>query len=205
MVFFGDCRFSKPRSAVWRYQSLDGEFCREDAGEQSRVRRWNRSGGQTQRAALVAVRQQGAIERFEVIMPFPSGIVRSGSKVGSKYKPLASTNDGRTNIKRPIETSLRMENTPFMKSSLMAFGTGRDRCDVGWASSAADHRVARICGNYGGKPNTSFSLRDLKAELPLPSERFSGFAGRSKESAVGEQLSRYAAESLARVSGRRRQ
>ena len=30
----------------------------------------------------------------DVILPFPSGIVRSGSKVGSKYKPLkASTND----------------------------------------------------------------------------------------------------------------
>jgi formylmethanofuran--tetrahydromethanopterin N-formyltransferase len=35
-----------------------------------------------------------AIKRVpDVIMPFPGGIVRSGSKVGSKYKASASTNE----------------------------------------------------------------------------------------------------------------
>ena len=50
----------------------------------------------TQPQALAAC--EAAIEAMRkvpnVIMPFPGGIVRSGSKVGSKYKALmASTND----------------------------------------------------------------------------------------------------------------
>ena len=43
-------------------------------------------------AAQAAVKAIGAVP--DVIVPFPGGIARSGSKVGSKYKGLkASTND----------------------------------------------------------------------------------------------------------------
>ena len=46
----------------------------------------------TMRAAELAVAAMNDVEG--VILPFPGGIVRSGSKVGSKYKAmLASTND----------------------------------------------------------------------------------------------------------------
>ena len=52
--------------------------------------------GRSARSTLAAA--EAAVEAIarvpDVILPFPGGIVRSGSKVGSKYKALiASTND----------------------------------------------------------------------------------------------------------------
>jgi formylmethanofuran--tetrahydromethanopterin N-formyltransferase len=52
--------------------------------------------GRSRKTALAAAEAAvAAIEKVaDVIMPFPGGIVRSGSKVGSKYKGvIASTND----------------------------------------------------------------------------------------------------------------
>src|SRR5207244_7436514 len=54
-------------------------------------------------AAVAAIRQVPGI-----IMPFPGGIVRSGSKVGSRYKKLrASTNDAYCpTLRGLVQTSL---------------------------------------------------------------------------------------------------
>src|SRR5438132_12451073 len=99
--FFGDgFQFSKKLEGrrYWRLPVMDGEFLCEDVfGTVKGVAGGNfLIVGQSQAAALAAAEAAvAAIRRVPgVILPFPGGIVRSGSKVGSKYKKLkASTND----------------------------------------------------------------------------------------------------------------
>src|SRR5262247_4730264 len=100
--YFGDGwqiskRFGGKR--YWRIPVIDGEFlCEGTAGlTKQAVGGGNllimgRSARTTRAAAEAAVK---AIARVpDVITPFPGGIARAGSKVGSKYKSLrASTND----------------------------------------------------------------------------------------------------------------
>ena len=99
--FFGDgWQFSKKLEGrrFWRVPVMDGEFvCEDEFGTVKGVAGGNfliigESAGATLEAAEAAV---AAIRQVPgVILPFPGGIVRSGSKVGSRYKKLkASTND----------------------------------------------------------------------------------------------------------------
>ena len=99
--FFGD-GYQKSKQVAgkrfWRIPVMDGEFLiEEDLGVAKGV-----AGGniiiqaETQEAGLAAARR--AVEALAqidgVITPFPGGAVRSGSKVGSRYKMLrASTSD----------------------------------------------------------------------------------------------------------------
>jgi formylmethanofuran--tetrahydromethanopterin N-formyltransferase len=100
--YFGDGwqiskRFGKKH--FWRIPVMDGEFvCEATTG----LRKKAVGGGnllvigRTAKAALAAAEAAAAaIAKVpDVIAPFPGGIVRSGSKVGSKYKGVqASTND----------------------------------------------------------------------------------------------------------------
>jgi formylmethanofuran--tetrahydromethanopterin N-formyltransferase len=87
---FGDRRF-------WRVPVMDGEFvCEATTGRIDAVGGGNflvlgETAEQTLRALEGAIEAMGHLPG--VIMPFPGGVVRSGSKVGSKYKGLlASTN-----------------------------------------------------------------------------------------------------------------
>jgi formylmethanofuran--tetrahydromethanopterin N-formyltransferase len=99
--FFGDgYQTSKKLEGrrFWRMPVMDGEFLCEDVfGTVKGVAGGNfLILGETQATALAAA--QAAVTAIRlvpgVILPFPGGIVRSGSKVGSKYKKLrASTND----------------------------------------------------------------------------------------------------------------
>jgi formylmethanofuran--tetrahydromethanopterin N-formyltransferase len=99
--FFGDgFQFSKKLDGrrFWRVPVMDGEFvCEDRFGTVKGVAGGNfLILGQTRAAALAAAEAAAAAVRTVpgVILPFPGGIVRSGSKVGSKYKGLkASTND----------------------------------------------------------------------------------------------------------------
>ncbi|MBX9584162.1 MAG: formylmethanofuran--tetrahydromethanopterin N-formyltransferase [Gemmataceae bacterium] len=99
--FFGDgWQISKflGGKRYWRLPVMDGEFLCEDVfGTVKGV-----AGGnlillaESQAAGLAAAEAAAAAARAAggVILPFPGGVVRSGSKVGSKYKALrASTND----------------------------------------------------------------------------------------------------------------
>ncbi len=99
--FFGDgWQFSKKLEGrrYWRLPVMDGEFTCEDlfgtvkgvAGGNFLILAASQAEGlAAAEHAVVAMRQVSG-----VIMPFPGGIVRSGSKVGSRYKTLrASTND----------------------------------------------------------------------------------------------------------------
>ena len=147
----------------WRIPVMDGEFlCEETTGMVRAI-----GGGNflilatSQPAALAAA--EAAIEAMKhianVIMPFPGGVVRSGSKVGSKYKTMfASTNDafcptlkGATNTELSPEIESVMEIVidglnfediaEAMRVGIQAI------CDLGEASG-----VKRIsAGNYGGK------------------------------------------------------
>jgi formylmethanofuran--tetrahydromethanopterin N-formyltransferase len=83
---------------LWRIPVMDGEFLvSESFGVQPAVGGGNililgKDLGTTLKAANAATKAMHAIAG--VILPFPDGVVRSGSKVGSKYKSLiASTND----------------------------------------------------------------------------------------------------------------
>ncbi len=99
--FFGDgWQISKRLNGLryWRIPTMDGEFLCQDAfGTVKGVAGGNflvmgRTQLETLDATMAAV---DAIRKLpNVILPFPGGIVRAGSKVGSQYKALkASTND----------------------------------------------------------------------------------------------------------------
>ncbi|MDP3087362.1 MAG: formylmethanofuran--tetrahydromethanopterin N-formyltransferase [Methylotenera sp.] len=164
--FFGDgYQTSKLISAkrYWRVPVMDGEFlCEETTGMVRAI-----GGGNflilatSQPAALTAAEVAiSAMKKIpNVIMPFPGGVVRSGSKVGSKYKTMfASTNDAFCpTLKGATNTELSPEIESVME--IVIDGIGFDDiaesmrvgikaiCDLGEASG-----VKRIsAGNYGGK------------------------------------------------------
>jgi len=99
--YFGDgWQVSKKLGSrhYWRIPVMDGEFvCEATAGMAKsglgggKLRILGKARKGTVAAAEAAVKSIASVP--DVIMPFPGGIVRSGSKVGSKYKALpASTN-----------------------------------------------------------------------------------------------------------------
>jgi len=99
--YFGDgYQISKKvgERRLWRIPVMEGEFVVEDSfGVQPAVGGGNllifgSNRSTTLRASLAAADAMKEISG--VFLPFPQGVVRSGSKVGSKYKGLiASTND----------------------------------------------------------------------------------------------------------------
>jgi formylmethanofuran--tetrahydromethanopterin N-formyltransferase len=99
--FFGDgWQISKRLNGLryWRIPTMDGEFlCQDVFGTVKGVAGGNfLVMGRTQLETLDATMEAvTAIRKLpNVILPFPGGIVRAGSKVGSQYKALkASTND----------------------------------------------------------------------------------------------------------------
>jgi formylmethanofuran--tetrahydromethanopterin N-formyltransferase len=99
--FFGD---GKQKSKViagrryWRVPVMEGEFvCEESAGAIKAIGGGNiLIEGVDLETTLAAARRAVAAVALvpEVITPFPGGVVRSGSKVGSRYPGMvASTND----------------------------------------------------------------------------------------------------------------
>ena len=160
----------------WRIPVMDGEFVIEETtGVVGGV-----GGGNflvlaaTQPDALAACEAAiTAMRRIpNVIMPFPGGVVRSGSKVGSRYKALiASTNDafcptirGITNTALGPEVGSVMEIvidglTPEDISATMRAGID---AVVGLGSARGIHRIT--AGNYGGKLGKyHFRLREIMA------------------------------------------
>jgi formylmethanofuran--tetrahydromethanopterin N-formyltransferase len=172
--FFGD-GFQSSKQIVgrrlWRVPVMDGEFtCEDRFGTTHGV-----AGGnllfcaKSQRAALrAAERAVAAIHNVRgIIMPFPGGIVRSGSKVGSRYKKLkASTNDAYC----PTLTALTDSALPVGTAAVyeividgLSADTVRDAMRAGLrAASSAKDLTLITAGNYGGKLGPHhFRLRDL--------------------------------------------
>jgi len=159
--FFGDgFQFSKKLEGrrFWRLPVMDGEFTCEDVfGTTKGVAGGNfLILGENQPAALTAAEAAVAAIRqvAGVIMPFPGGIVRSGSKVGSRYKKLrASTNDAFCPTLRGLVNSAL---PPGVNAVYEIVIDGLDLSAVEEATRAGVRAacipgVVRIsAGNYGG-------------------------------------------------------
>jgi len=160
--FFGDTfQFSKKLEGrrFWRLPVMDGEFLCEDwFGTVKGVAGGNfLIVGASQAAALAAAEAAvAAIGRvLGVILPFPGGVVRSGSKVGSRYKKLrASTNDAYCPTLRGLVTSALPDGANGVYE-IVIDGTrlpaveGATRVGVRAACRAGVLRIS--AGNYGGK------------------------------------------------------
>ncbi len=177
--FFGDgYQISKmiDGKRYWRIPVMDGEFLtQENTGVVSAV-----GGGnflilaESQPQALAAC--EAAIKAMKqipnVIMPFPGGVVRSGSKVGSKYKALnASTNDA---FCPTLKGQTRSELSPEVESVMEIVIDGLSKEDIDKAMRAgiqaacslgAENGIRRIsAGNYGGKLGPfHFHLQEIMA------------------------------------------
>jgi formylmethanofuran--tetrahydromethanopterin N-formyltransferase len=160
--FFGDgWQFSKllEGKRYWRLPVMDGEFvCEDFFGTVKGVAGGNfLILGETQEAALAAAEAAStAIRQVPgVIAPFPGGVVRSGSKVGSRYKKLrASTNDAYCPTLRGLVQSELAEGVGAVYEIVL---DGVDLASVEEATrvgvrAACRPGVRRIsAGNYGGK------------------------------------------------------
>jgi formylmethanofuran--tetrahydromethanopterin N-formyltransferase len=160
---------------LWRIPVMDGEFVVDD---RCGVRKGVAGGnflilGTTARTTLAAAeRAVSAIDTVPgVILPFPGGIVRSGSKVGSRYRKLiASTNSPYCPTLRGLVPSALPEN---VTSALEVVIDGLSSADVEAAMAAGIRAacgpgVVRIgAGNYGGKLGKHlFHLRRILAGAP---------------------------------------
>jgi formylmethanofuran--tetrahydromethanopterin N-formyltransferase len=158
----------------WRVPVMDGEFLVEETTGMVKAI----GGGnflilaESQPQALAAC--EAAIEAMrkipDVIMPFPGGVVRSGSKVGSKYKALnASTNDA---FCPTLKGQTQTELSPEIESVMEIVIDGLSDEDIKQAMRAgmlavcelgANEGIRRIsAGNYGGKLGPFlFHLREI--------------------------------------------
>jgi formylmethanofuran--tetrahydromethanopterin N-formyltransferase len=161
--YFGDgFQISKKldRQRYWRIPVMDGEFLCEDVfGTKKGIGGGNllicgRSQAQTLAAVRTAVTAINDLK--DVILPFPAGIVRSGSKVGSKYPQLkASTNDKWCPTLRG-QTDSELEDGEHAVYEIVIDGFSEQAVaqamKVGLATVAGMPGVLRIsAGNYGGK------------------------------------------------------
>lgn len=160
--FFGD-GYQKSKLLAgrryWRVPVMDGEFLIEDhAGAASGVAGGNLilQAADQPRCLAAARRAVAAIEELPGIMtPFPGGVARSGSKVGSRYKALrASTADAFCPTLRGRVAS-RLH--PEAHCALEIVIDGVDQAAVAQAMATGLHAavgedlVAISAGNYGGK------------------------------------------------------
>ena len=164
--YFGDGyqiskKISKKR--FWRIPVMDGEFVCEDFAYQM-----NGIGGgnflilansriNALKAAEVAVSAMKKIPN--TILPFPGGVVRSGSKVGSKYKGLiASTNfEYCPSIRGIIDSKLSYDINSVME--IVIDGISED--DISNSIRVGIKAIVKLgkksgvkeisAGNYGGK------------------------------------------------------
>jgi formylmethanofuran--tetrahydromethanopterin N-formyltransferase len=178
--FFGDgWQMSKMIGGrrMWRIPVMDGEFvCEEKTGlTKKAVGGGNLLVlGKSHAAVLSAcTRAVKAIDDVpEVITPFPGGIVRSGSKVGSKYKgQIASTNDAYCpTLKAAVKTELPLDVEAVMEividgltkdSIAKAMRAGIHAIAEGGAAEGITHITA---GNYGGNLGPHhFHLKEIVA------------------------------------------
>src|SRR5512134_131200 len=160
--FFGDgFQASKQLDGrrFWRVPVMDGEFLVEERfGVQPAAGGGNllilgEDTAATLAAAEAAVDAMRAVPG--VILPFPDGVVRSGSKVGSRYKSvIASTNDAYCPSLRAV--SARTELPEDVGCVLEIVIDGLDLAAVEDAMRRGLHAAARpgvrqiSAGNYGG-------------------------------------------------------
>jgi formylmethanofuran--tetrahydromethanopterin N-formyltransferase len=160
--YFGDSyQFSKKLEGrrYWRLPVMDGEFTCEDVfGTTKGVAGGNfLIAGESLTAALAAAEAAVAAIRHVpgVILPFPGGIVRSGSKVGSRYKKLrASTNDAYCPTLRGLVPSALPEGANAVYEIVidgLDLPAVEDATRVGVRAACVPGVLRISAGNYGGK------------------------------------------------------
>jgi formylmethanofuran--tetrahydromethanopterin N-formyltransferase len=162
----------------WRVPVMDGEcLLQESFGVAKGVGGGNfiilgTDAATTLTAAEAAVSAIGAVPG--VILPFPGGVARSGSKVGSaRYKTLAaSTNEAYCPTLRPLVATALPNG---VSSVLELVLDGLDSDSISRAMHAGIHAacipgiVAITAGNYGGKLGPHhFHLREIMGAASAP-------------------------------------
>jgi formylmethanofuran--tetrahydromethanopterin N-formyltransferase len=176
--FFGDgWQIAKKLGSrrYWRVPVMDGEFVCESttfltkkAVGGGNLLVMGASAPKTVAATEAAVKAMRSVS--DVIMPFPGGIARSGSKIGSKYEGAsASTNDAYCpTLRGVVESSL----SPEVASVLEIVIDGLTSAAVAQAMRAGLAAIVELgpergalrigAGNYGGKLGRHhYHLREL--------------------------------------------
>ena len=161
--YFGDGYQSSKKLGTrryWRIPVMDGEFlCEDEFGTMKGIGGGNllicgRSQGDALVAARTAVRD--ITDVADTILPFPSGFVRSGSKVGSHYADLkASTNDKWCpTLAGLTESALETQERAVYEIVIdgLTESAVAKAMKIGLEAARATDGVLRIsAGNYGGK------------------------------------------------------
>lgn len=175
--FFGD---GHQKSKVldgrryWRVPVMDGEFVVEESvGAVKAI-----GGGNLLVCGVGQAEALGAAQRAvdaiaplsDVITPFPGGIVRSGSKVGSRYKTMfASTNDEYCpTLRSRVDTKLR--DGVGAVYEIVINGLSETAVAVamraGIEAACGDGVIAISAGNYGGSLGKfHFQLHEVMADM----------------------------------------
>lgn len=144
---------------LWRIPVMDGEFLIDERfGVQAAVGGGNllivgEDTSKTLQAAEAAVKAMREVP--SVILPFPDGVVRSGSKVGSKYKSLlASTNDAYCPTLRGLAAGTNLVPDSHCVLEIVIDGLDLESVEEAMRrglNAAAGAGIKQIsAGNYGG-------------------------------------------------------
>ncbi len=160
--YFGDGHQSSKvlgEQRLWRIPVMDGEFVVDERfGIQDAVGGGNililgKDQKTTLKAATAATKAMRQID--EVVLPFPNGVVRSGSKVGSKYKALiASSNDAYCPTLRAVMNESLVPNGVNCVLEIVIDGLNEEAVAnamrVGLHAAAKPGIKQLSAGNYGG-------------------------------------------------------
>lgn len=161
--YFGDgYQISKKldKQRYWRIPVMDGEFLCEDVfGAQKGIGGGNLLVcGASQIETLAAVRAAATAinDLDDVILPFPAGIVRSGSKVGSQYPQLKASTSHKwcPTLRGQTESELEDGERAVYEIVIDGFSEAAvaKAMQVGLDTVARRPGVLRVsAGNYGGK------------------------------------------------------
>ena len=172
--FFGDgFQVSKKlgRRRLWRMPVMDGEFvCEDRFGTIKGIGGGNliicaQSGKEALIATTAAANAMRTVQ--DIILPFPGGLVRSGSKVGSRYAKLkASTNDAYCPTLMGLTKTDLPEGTAAVYEIVIdgfSFDAIQTAMQKGLHAAAQCSGLTTItAGNYGGKLGKHhFHLKDI--------------------------------------------
>lgn len=160
--YFGDgFQISKKiaEKQLWRIPVMDGEFLVDDifktkeAVGGGNILILGKDQNTTLKAAKSAVKAMREIPN--IILPFPNGVVRSGSKVGSKYKALiASTNDAYcptlSSIVEKTEISKGVNSVLEIVIDGLTLNAVEEAMYIGINASIKPGIKKISAGNYGG-------------------------------------------------------
>ena len=161
----------------WKIPVMEGNFIVEDgfgaiaavAGGNFMIFAENQESGlKASEAAAVAIRDRAP----DVIMPFPGGVCRAGSKAGSlKYKMKASTNHPYCpTLRTVVPDSVVPENVNSVYEIVingLTLDAVKNAMKQGVTAAAKAHGVEKIsAGNYGGKLGPYKALLKEAIEAP---------------------------------------